>query len=60
LDIGGLLNYLCGAVMKLNTVICGKAEDVLKTFPDGCVNMCVTSPPYWAFLFDIKNNKVYS
>ena len=34
--------------MKLNTIICGKAEDVLKTFPDGCVNMCVTSPPYWA------------
>ena len=32
--------------MKLNTVICGKAEDVLKTFPDGCIDLTVTSPPY--------------
>ena len=33
---------------NLNTVICGKAEDVLKTFPNGCIDCCITSPPYWA------------
>jgi len=43
-----LLNYLCGAVMKLNTVICGKAEDVLKTLPNNSIDCCITSPPYWA------------
>jgi len=38
--------------MKLNTVICGKAEDVLKTFPDDCIDLTVTSPPYDNYLFD--------
>ena len=32
--------------MKLNTVICGKAEDVLKTFPNGCIDLILTDPPY--------------
>jgi len=46
--------------MKLNTVICGKAEDVLKTFPDGCIDLTVTSPPYdnlrdyQGYTFDFK------
>ena len=30
----------------LNTIICGDAVDVLKTFPDNCVDLVVTSPPY--------------
>ena len=32
--------------MKLNTVICGEAKEILKTFPDGCIDLTVTSPPY--------------
>lgn len=32
---------------KINTVVCGDALSVLKTFPDESVNMVITSPPYW-------------
>jgi DNA modification methylase len=28
-------------------ILCGDALGVLKTLPDGCVNMAVTSPPYY-------------
>ena len=28
-------------------VHCGDALQVLRTFPKHCVDMCVTSPPYW-------------
>ena len=31
----------------MNRIIQGDCLEVLKTLPDGCVNMCVTSPPYW-------------
>ena len=34
--------------LPLNTIVCGKAEDVLKTLPDESVNCCISSPPYWA------------
>lgn len=27
--------------------LCGDARDVLRSFPDGCIDCCVTSPPYW-------------
>ena len=37
--------------MELDTIICGDALEVLKTFPDECVDCVVTSPPYW-FLRD--------
>lgn len=36
-------------------VYCGDASAVLKTLPDGSVQCCVTSPPYWGlrqYLFD--------
>ena len=33
--------------MDLNKIYQGHALDILKTFPDACVNMCITSPPYW-------------
>ncbi|MDI6761148.1 MAG: site-specific DNA-methyltransferase [Candidatus Brocadiaceae bacterium] len=33
--------------MKLNSIICGNALDVLASWPDGCVDMAITSPPYW-------------
>ena len=31
----------------VNKIHCGDALTILKTFPDECVNCCVTSPPYW-------------
>lgn len=31
---------------KLNTIIHGNNVDILKTFPDDCVDLTVTSPPY--------------
>lgn len=40
-----------GAGMSLpfiNTVICGNSLVVLKKLPDECVDMAITSPPYWA------------
>lgn len=30
-----------------NTILCGDALEMLKSLPDGSVNMCVTSPPYY-------------
>lgn len=32
--------------MNLNTVICGDSAHILKTFPDECIDLTVTSPPY--------------
>jgi len=32
---------------KINTVICGDAQSVLRTFPNECIDMCCSSPPYW-------------
>jgi len=33
-------------VMEVNKIICGNCLDVMKTFPDGCIDMTCTSPPY--------------
>lgn len=33
--------------MELNHIYNGDCLDVLKTFPDDCINCCVTSPPYY-------------
>lgn len=43
--------------MDLNKIYQGHALDVLKTFPDVSVNMCITSPPYWG-LRDYKTDSV--
>jgi len=32
--------------MMNNTIICGDCIDVMKTMPDGCIDLTVTSPPY--------------
>ncbi len=29
-----------------NSIICGDCEEVLRNFPDNCVDLIVTSPPY--------------
>jgi DNA modification methylase len=34
-------------MFPLNTIICGDAVKVLKKLPDECVDMVLTSPPYW-------------
>ena len=34
-------------MIEANTILCGDALDVLKTLPDCCINMTVTSPPYY-------------
>jgi DNA modification methylase len=34
-------------MFPLNRVICGDAVKVLKKMPDKCVDMVMTSPPYW-------------
>ena len=33
--------------LKPNKVYSGNSLDVLKTFPDESIDMCITSPPYW-------------
>ena len=33
--------------MKLDTIICGDCLEVMKDWPDGFIDCCVTSPPYW-------------
>jgi DNA modification methylase len=32
--------------MELNKIYCGNNTDILKTFPDECIDLTVTSPPY--------------
>jgi site-specific DNA-methyltransferase (adenine-specific) len=38
--------------LSLNSIICGDALQVLRTFPDNCIDLIVTSPPY----ADKRNN----
>jgi len=42
--IGEILN--ANAMLPTNKIICGNNVDVLATFPDGCIDLTVTSPPY--------------
>ena len=32
--------------IPLNTIICGDCEKVLDDFPDNCIDLIITSPPY--------------
>jgi DNA modification methylase len=34
-------------MIEVNRIYEGDCLEVLKTFPDGCVNCCITSPPYY-------------
>lgn len=46
-------------VMKMiNTIIQGNCEEVLRTFPDECIDLVVTDPPYnsKAISWDCKDN----
>jgi len=31
----------------INKIICDDCLEVMKEMPDGCIDMCLTSPPYW-------------
>ncbi len=42
--------------LPTNKIICGNNVDVLASLPEQCVQMCVTSPPYWG-LRDYGNDK---
>lgn len=33
--------------LPINTVVCGDALEVMKTFPGNSIDCCITSPPYW-------------
>jgi len=33
--------------VELDTIVCGDCLDVMAEMPDGCVDLIVTSPPYW-------------
>ena len=33
--------------IEVNKIYHGNCLDVLKTFPDNCIDCCITSPPYW-------------
>ena len=33
--------------LPVGEIICGDCLDVLRGWPDACVDCCVTSPPYW-------------
>jgi len=31
----------------INNIICGDFDDIIKLLPDNCIDVCITSPPYW-------------
>jgi DNA modification methylase len=33
--------------MEIDTIVCGDCLDVMADMPDGCVDLVMTSPPYW-------------
>ena len=33
-------------ILPLDSIICGDCEEVLQAFPDNCIDLIVTSPPY--------------
>jgi site-specific DNA-methyltransferase (adenine-specific) len=35
-------------IMKVNQIFCGHSLEILKTFPNECIDMVITSPPYWS------------
>lgn len=39
-------NYISATVIE-PLFICGDSLEMLRDFPDGCIDMAMTSPPYW-------------
>ncbi len=46
--------------MEINQIICGDNVEVLKTFPDNCIDLTVTSPPYNLGSKHHTGNKTFS
>ena len=42
--------------IEINKIYNGDAIQILKTFPDECINCCVTSPPYYALRSYLSND----
>lgn len=34
-------------MLETNKIYCGDCRAILATFPDSCIQTCITSPPYW-------------
>lgn len=46
--------------VKLNHIYCGDVLEVLRTFPDECVDCVVASPPYWGLRnYGEETNKIW-
>ena len=35
-------------MIPINEIVCGDCLEVMKDWPDGSINCCISSPPYWA------------
>jgi len=42
--------------LPINQIICGNCAEVMKSWPDGCIDLAVTSPPY----DDLRDYKGYT
>lgn len=45
--IGNILDRYLHSSEKIPLVLAGDSLHVLRSFPDRCVDFCMTSPPYW-------------
>ena len=44
--------------METNRVICGDCREIMNQWDDGCIDMVITSPPYWkSRLYNLFNSK---
>ena len=52
------MNQVTVSDMEKNCIICGDSLEILKDFPDACVDMIVTSPPYnFGIEYDVFDDK---
>ena len=52
------MNQVTVSDMEKNCIICGDSLKILKDFPDACVDMIVTSPPYnFGIEYDVFDDK---
>ena len=44
--------------IELNTTLIGDCRETLKQLPDGCINTCITSPPFYALRDYQEENQI--
>ena len=44
--------------IELNTTLIGDCRETLKQLPDGCINACITSPPFYALRDYQEENQI--